>query len=63
MIRSSRNVFVGFNTTEATRLFLAREAERQGISVSLMLYRKILQHYGLADSTRFTEIPASEESS
>ncbi len=49
MIRSSRTRFVAFHATEAVRDELLREAERQGTSVSLLVYDIVREHLGLPE--------------
>lgn len=49
MITSMRFHFIGFHVTKQVRDALRRRAKDHGISVSLLLYRIVLDHFNMKD--------------
>ena len=58
MTCSARPCYVGFNLTRVARGKLEEAAEAQGISMSIFVYRLVLQAVGLPDDTEeLRELP------
>lgn len=60
-ITNDRNVFIGFHTTPEVKLRIEAEANRRGMSNSLLIHRILVQAFGLRQAATKTEVKPNDQ--